>query len=130
MSRLVDSNPELFENETLGAATTSPFLDQLEEQKREDFNARLEGREPRIVVAEDRYPQFMPSGTVPSDIQPKLSYQGEEPVPDNDVEVEDTSESSNSDLPPEIQDIIDEANNPDDNDEIFTEEDFEDSKSE
>lgn len=78
MSRLSSTNPELFENETLGDATTSPFLDQVEAQKKEDFNARLEGREPRIVVAEERYPHFMPSGSVPSDVQPKLSYLGEE----------------------------------------------------
>jgi hypothetical protein len=121
MSRLSETNPELFENKTLGAATTSPFLDQLEEQKKEDFNARLAGREPRTVVAEDRYPQFMPSGSVPSNIQPKLSYLGESNEEEevttfdsNTVEVDnnevtdplDPEEENDSDLPPEIQALI------------------------
>lgn len=83
MSRLSATNPELFENKTLGAATVTPFLDQVEEQKKEDFNARIAGREPRTVIAEDRYPHFMDANTVPSDVQPKLSY-----IDPNDVEDE------------------------------------------
>lgn len=74
MARLSQTNPELFTNKTLGEATTSPFLDQVEAQKKEDFNARKDNSEPRTVVAEERYPKYMPSGSVPSDIQPKLSY--------------------------------------------------------
>lgn len=74
MSRLSQTNPELFANPTLGAATVTPFLDQVEEQKKEDFNARIAGKEPRTVIAEDRYPHFMGAGTVPSNVQPKLSY--------------------------------------------------------
>jgi hypothetical protein len=74
MSRLASTNPELFTNPTLGAATTSPFLDQVTEQAKEDFNARVAKRQPRTVIAEDRYPKFMKADTVPSNIQPKLSY--------------------------------------------------------
>lgn len=74
------SNPELFENKTLGEATTSPFLDQVQEQQKEDFNARQEGREARTVVAVDRYPKFMDANTVPSDSQPKLKFSNGDPI--------------------------------------------------
>lgn len=81
MSRLSQTNPELFENPTLGEATTNPYLDQQEAQATEDYNARLDGREPRTVIAKNRYPQFMPAGSVPSDVQPELEYVGEITTP-------------------------------------------------
>lgn len=74
MTRLTATHPELFSNETLGDANKSPYLDQVALQAKEDFNARQEGREPRTVIAEDRDNKFKPSGSVPSDIQPKLSF--------------------------------------------------------
>jgi hypothetical protein len=80
VTKLSYTHPELFSNPTLGEATKSPFLDQVEAQKIEDFNARDEDRAPRTVVAGNRYPQFMPSGTVSSDIQPDLSYSDGDPV--------------------------------------------------
>lgn len=74
MSRLVDTNPELFENPTLGEATTNPFLDQVEEQRLEDRNARAKGREPRVVIAEGRFPKFISADSVPSSVKPELVY--------------------------------------------------------
>lgn len=73
-------HPELIANTTLGAVTTNPYLDQVEAQTIEDHNARIDGREPRTVIAENRYPQFMPSGSVPSSVQPELSFSSEAPV--------------------------------------------------
>lgn len=104
MARLSETNPELFENPTLGEATTSPFLDQVEEQKKEDFNARHEGREPRTVLALNRIPgKFIPSESVPSDYSEQLAYEGEDsligeapPVDENEV-----SESSDPESPVE-----------------------------
>lgn len=81
MERLSESNPELFENERLGEASPLPFLDQMELQKQEDYSARIEGRTPRVVIAEDRFPHLPPSGTVPSSIAPKLSYAEEKKSP-------------------------------------------------
>lgn len=75
MARLSQTNPELFDNETLGEATTTPFLDQVEAQKVEDFNARHEGRDPRTVVAVNRIPgKFKPSGSVPSDYTDEVAF--------------------------------------------------------
>jgi hypothetical protein len=79
MAKLSRTNPELFENKTLGEATTSPFLDQVEAQQREDFNARYAKREPRNVLALNRTPgKFKPSGTVPSDYKDEIAFEGEE----------------------------------------------------
>ncbi|MFF5977071.1 hypothetical protein ACFY7C_36825 [Streptomyces sp. NPDC012769] len=74
MTRLSQTNPELFENPTLGSATTSAFLDQEEAQRVEDYNARIDGREPMTVIAVDRYPKFMEPGSQPSDVRDKLEY--------------------------------------------------------
>jgi hypothetical protein len=79
---------EAFDNPTLGEATTAPFLDQLEAQNKEDFNARHEGREPRTVSAVNRFPQFMPAGSVPSSVQPELAFSDAgETNPDEDSPV-------------------------------------------
>lgn len=86
MARLSQTNPELYENKTLGGACTSPFLDQVEKQNKEDFNARQEGREPRTVVALNRHPQFMGAETVPSDTKPELAYADE--IEDGSLEKE------------------------------------------
>jgi hypothetical protein len=72
------TNPEAFENETLGEATTTPFLDQVEAQYKEDFNARHAGREARTVVAINRVPgKFISSSSVPSSVRDELVYEGE-----------------------------------------------------
>jgi hypothetical protein len=68
MPRLVTTNPELFENPTLGEANPLPFLEEVEAQRVEDRNARFEKREPGIAVRDVRYPALPPSGTVPSTV--------------------------------------------------------------
>lgn len=90
-------HPELVNNPTLGAATTNPFLDQVEAQSIEDHNARIEGREARTVIAENRYPQFMPSGSVPSSTKPELSFKDETPVAESEEEVLEQGLFSSSD---------------------------------
>lgn len=81
MPSIWETNPELLENSTLGAATTTPFLDQVEKQNKEDFNARQEGREPRTVVVTniaDRFPGAVSAGSVPSYVQPTLAFEEDE----------------------------------------------------
>lgn len=90
MARLSQTNPELFDNETLGEATTTPFLDQVEAQKVEDFNARYEGREPRNVVAIGRIPgKFKPSGSVPSDYSDEIAFADEYETPVDETPVDE-----------------------------------------
>lgn len=81
---------EALANPTLGVAATSPFLDQVEKQNKEDFNARHEGREPRTVVTVDRVPgAFIPSGSVPSDwAEQQLAFKDELPVAEESNEEE------------------------------------------
>ena len=86
MARLSQTNPELFENKTLGTATTAPFLDQVEAQQREDFNARYDGREPRNVVALNRIPgKFKPSGSVASSHKDEIAFEDDLPVEEQEV---------------------------------------------
>jgi hypothetical protein len=88
MERLIKTNPELFENPTLGEANPTTFLEEVELQKNEDRSARLEGREqPLIARREIRYPTVMPSGTVPSSIQPVVNMvePGSFATPNEDV---------------------------------------------
>lgn len=73
MARLVDTNPELFENPTLGEASPTRFLEEVEAQKVEDWQARIEKREPGVAVREVRYPSLMPSHTVPSTVAPVVN---------------------------------------------------------
>lgn len=108
MARLSETNPELFENPTLGEATTTPFLDQIEAQQKEDFNARHEGREPRTVVALNRIPgKFTPSGSVPSDYSEEIAFEGE-------------TESTEEELPVDEEDTspVDETENNEDEDDV------------
>jgi hypothetical protein len=68
---MVDLNPEIWENETLGKAAHNERLDRLEKQQHENRAARLEDREPREVVVDNDYPDWTPevqkrTGTVPS----------------------------------------------------------------
>lgn len=68
MPRLVDTNPELFENPTLGEASPVPFLEEVEAQRVEDRQARIDKREPGVAVRDVRYPTLAPSNTVPSTV--------------------------------------------------------------
>lgn len=70
---MTDLNPEIWNNDTLGAAANNERLDRLEKQNIEDRAARLEDREPREVVVENDYPGWTPAvsdrtGTVPSSV--------------------------------------------------------------
>lgn len=55
---MTDVDPKIWENPTLGAVGAGPFLDEVEAQAKEDYNARREGREPRIAYHPDRYPKY------------------------------------------------------------------------
>ena len=57
---MVDVDPRIWDNPTLGEANNLPFLDELEAQALEDHAARVEGRKPRRVVHYPRKPEFMP----------------------------------------------------------------------
>lgn len=63
---MTDLNPEIWNNPTLGSVGAGPFLPEIELQQQEDRNARLEGREPKLVEYVHRYPKMMESGSVPS----------------------------------------------------------------
>lgn len=66
---MVDLNPEIWNNPTLGEAVNLPFLDELEAQIMEDYAARVEGREPRRVMHYPRRHEYMPGEeTVDSNI--------------------------------------------------------------
>ncbi|MFE1145201.1 hypothetical protein [Streptomyces rochei] len=67
--RLVDSNPELFTNPTLGEANPTTFLDEEVAQTVEDKQARRDKREPLIARREVRYPTYAPAQAVPSSTQ-------------------------------------------------------------
>lgn len=67
---MVDLNPEIWDNPTLGAAANNRSLTEVEAQLKENDSARKEGRDPLIAVNEEKYPQFAPSGSVPSDVNP------------------------------------------------------------
>lgn len=65
---MTDVDPKIWENPTLGAAGAGPFLDEVEMQAKEDYNARREGREPRVAYHVDRYPKLMHANSVPSSV--------------------------------------------------------------
>lgn len=80
---MVDVNPEIWNNETLGDAAHNERLDRLEKQQHEDRSAKLEGREPREVVVENTYPGWAPetnprTGTVSSNFTP-VHFADEQP---------------------------------------------------
>lgn len=67
---MVDVDPRIWDNPTLGEAVNLPFLDELEAQQMEDHAARVEGRAPRRVVHYPRKPEYPPGEeTVDSNIQ-------------------------------------------------------------
>ena len=63
---MTDLDPKIWENPTLGEAGAGPFLPEIELQQAEDRNARLDGREPKIVEYVHRYPKLAENVTVPS----------------------------------------------------------------
>lgn len=66
---MVDNDPAIWNNPTLGSAANNVSLEQVELQVRENERARKEEREPLTAVRmeEATYPQFAPAGSVPSD---------------------------------------------------------------
>jgi hypothetical protein len=71
---MTDLDPEIWENDTLGAAAPNERLDRLERQQIEDRAAKFEDREPREIVVDNNYPGWTPdvserTGTVPSNYQ-------------------------------------------------------------
>lgn len=68
---MTDLNPEIWDNETLGAAAPNERLDVIERQILENRAAKFEGREPRTVVSDNTHPGWTPpvmprTGTTPS----------------------------------------------------------------
>jgi hypothetical protein len=83
---MTDLDPEIWNNETLGAAANNERLDRLERQQLEDRSAKLENREPREIVVDNTYPDWTPevnprTGTVASNFTP-VRFADEQP---NDV---------------------------------------------
>lgn len=71
---MTDLDPEIWDNPTLGAAAPNKRLDVIERQETEDYAAKIEGREPRTLVADNNYPGYVQpvserTGTVPSNAQ-------------------------------------------------------------
>ena len=56
---MVDLDPEIWNNKTLGAAANGVFLDVLEAQAAEDRAAKIEGRPAETAYRENRYPGFV-----------------------------------------------------------------------
>jgi hypothetical protein len=77
---MTDLDPAIWQNKTLGEVGAGPFLDEVEAQAKEDHVARQEGREPRIAVHVQRYPQLPPSGSVESNIETLQWQESEAPV--------------------------------------------------
>lgn len=94
---MTDLDPEIWNNPTLGAAAKNPRLDVIEAQEIEDRAAKIEGREPLEVVAENDYPGWTPpvderTGTTPSNfnvlqyVEEPVGESVEEPVVSESVE--------------------------------------------
>lgn len=91
---MVDVDPKIWDNPTLGEATNNLFLDEVEAQAKEDRAARREGRTPETIQREVRYPTMPPSGSVPSSVSDKLVVisKGEEESPVEKTETEAKTE--------------------------------------
>ncbi|MFG2268101.1 hypothetical protein [Streptomyces sp. NPDC048720] len=81
---MTDLDPEIWNNPTLGRAANNENLDRLERQQIEDRSARLEDREPNVVVVENDYPGWRPdvmerTGTVPSNYM-AVHFEGDDPL--------------------------------------------------
>ncbi len=63
---MVDVNPEIFDNPTLGQAANGPFLDLIEAQMNEDRDAKIEGRMPQKLTRDNCYPGYVTPPKTPS----------------------------------------------------------------
>jgi hypothetical protein len=72
---MTDLDPEIWNTPNLGSASPVPFMDEVEAQRVEDYDARLNNREPLIArrAPEDRAPHFMEPHTVPSSVDIKVN---------------------------------------------------------
>lgn len=96
-----DLDPKIWENKTLGSATTTPYLDDVAGQIIENRYAKAEGRKPEMVVSPRRFsdettnlPKYVVDGKVvdPTTATDELAY-----FHDADLErVEKETESSKS----------------------------------
>lgn len=89
---MVDLDPEIWKNKTLGNAATNGFLDEQEAQAIENAAAKREGREPLIARRLHRYPGSM------NDVHIESSY-------DNGMRMVPASE-----LPPDDPDYVPASN--------------------
>jgi hypothetical protein len=92
-SKMTDLDPEIWNNPTLGSATTTPFLDVLEEQELENRRAKAEGRKPMVAKRDIVYPDYIPSGSVPSDIHPVKLVPAEDLESETDNLIKEVSSS-------------------------------------
>lgn len=95
---MTDLDPSIWENKTLGAATATPFLDEVEAQRTEDFNARKGGYEPRVAVRVNRHPQLAPSGSVHSSVADEVILVDPATVDFTTNEVTPVAEDSDEEL--------------------------------
>lgn len=63
---MVDVNPAIFDNPTLGQAANGVFLDVLTAQQDENRRAGIEGREPRILTRVNNHPNVPVDICLPS----------------------------------------------------------------
>lgn len=79
---MVDVNPEIWSNPTLGAAANGVFLDVMEAQIAENRAAEIEGRPAQIIKRDNRYPGFEVKNphSMFSECLPGLSYEDGAPV--------------------------------------------------
>lgn len=61
---MVDLDPSIWENPTLGSAVNLPFLDEVSLQTIENSDARREGREPRDMQHRSRYTDETRNGSL------------------------------------------------------------------
>jgi hypothetical protein len=97
---MTDLDPAIWDNKTLGSAVQNENLERLTRQQQEDHSAKVEKREPRVIVHENTYPDWTPpvserTGTVASHYSP-LRFEDEtvaetvvEPEIEEEVKVEE-----------------------------------------
>ena len=56
---MVDVDPTIWDNPTLGQAANSPFLDLIEARMNEKRDAEIEGRSPRELTRRESYPGYV-----------------------------------------------------------------------
>lgn len=63
---MVDVNPDIWSNPTLGQAANGEFLDMVEARMNEQRDAAIEGREPRELMRRECYPGYEKPKTLSS----------------------------------------------------------------